>query len=196
MYRFTGREIKDLLQAWIALAFAFAILYSFNIADVKAFSFSQFLLFFGISLFTAGTGFLLHELAHKIVAQRYGSRAEFYAFPRMLLLAIGMSFLGFLFAAPGAVFIRGKMSRSQHGKVAVAGPLVNIILASLFLVLRFVYSNALLLSFGLSINAWLGLFNMIPAMPFDGAKVWQWNKAVYFFVVGISLLLVWGSFSL
>ena len=37
-----------------------------------------------------------------------------------------------------------------------------------------------LFSFGLTINALLGAFNMIPAMPFDGAKIISWNKGIYY----------------
>ncbi len=200
-FLFSHREIKDLLKAWLAISIAFALLYSVDISRVSIFSrglplfsFSQFFLFFAISLFTVGIGFLLHELAHKIVAQKYGARAEFHSFDGMLLLAMGMSFFGFLLAAPGAVFIHGKLSRSENGKVSVAGPLTNILLAIIFLLFILVFSNNLFFRFGFNINAWLALFNMIPFMPFDGGKVIAWSKPVYFAVVAVSVLLVIASF--
>jgi len=40
----------------------------------------SFIIALFISLFTLGIGFLLHELAHKFVAQRYGCFAEFRSF--------------------------------------------------------------------------------------------------------------------
>ncbi len=200
-FLFSHREMKDLVKAWLAISIAFALLYSVDISRVSIFSgglplfsFSQFFLFFAISLFTVGIGFLLHELAHKIVAQKYGARAEFHSFDGMLLLAIGMSFFGFLLAAPGAVFIHGRLSRGQNGKVSVAGPLTNILLAIIFLLFILVFSNNLFFRFGFSINAWLALFNMIPFMPFDGAKVWQWSKGAYFSAVALALALVLMSF--
>lgn len=199
-FRFSHREIKDLLKAWIAISLAFALLYSFDgsgfsiFSPSPVFSLSQFFLFFGISLFTAGIGFLLHELAHKIVAQKYGAKAEFHSFDGMLLLAIGMSFFGFLLAAPGAVFIRGRLSRNEHGKVSVVGPLTNIVLAIIFLLIILIFGNNLFSRFGFTINAWLALFNMIPFMPFDGGKVIAWSKFVYFAVVAVSALLVIASF--
>src|SRR5574337_1995842 len=61
--------------------------------------------------FGVGTGFLLHELAHKFTAQRYGYAADYEASPLGLVMALGLSLAtsgGFVFAAPGAVMIRGK----------------------------------------------------------------------------------------
>ncbi|MBU4220317.1 MAG: hypothetical protein KKA10_01630, partial [Euryarchaeota archaeon] len=62
-----------------------------------------------IVAFGVGTGFILHELAHKFTAQRYGYVADYEASPMGLFLAIGLKmFTGIVFAAPGAVMIRGK----------------------------------------------------------------------------------------
>ena len=38
-------------------------------------------------------------------------------------------------------------------------------------------------------NVILAGFNMIPIMPFDGAKVWIWNKVVYFGIIALVVLL-------
>jgi Zn-dependent protease len=39
------------------------------------------------------------------------------------------------------------------------------------------------------LNAWLGLFNMIPAGPFDGAKVLNWSPLVFGITVAVGVLL-------
>ena len=46
---------------------------------------------------------------------------------------------------------------------------------------------------GFRINALLAIFNMIPVMPFDGAKVIAWSKPVFYITVIIALLLFLGS---
>ncbi|HLG23314.1 MAG TPA: metalloprotease [Candidatus Nanoarchaeia archaeon] len=180
-------ELKDLLKAWIAISLAFAI-------AIDGFSFSsKFYLNFIIASLTVGTGFLLHELGHKIVAQKYNCFAEFRSFDNMLLLAIAMSFLGFIFAAPGAVMISGKINLRKNGIISIAGPIVNLVLASGFYIMLLFNPEGVLGkmgSFGFSVNSWLALFNMIPFGLFDGYKIFRWDKRAYFAVVTIAAVFV------
>ncbi len=46
-----------------------------------------------------------------------------------------------------------------------------------------------LLSTGFHLNAWIGLFNMIPAGPFDGAKVLNWSVPVFGVTVLVGVVL-------
>ena len=65
-----------------------------------------------IVAFGVGTGFILHELAHKFTAQRYGYVADYEASPTGLFLALGLSFItggGFVFAAPGALKVMSEV---------------------------------------------------------------------------------------
>lgn len=189
-------ELIDITKAWVVLSLAFACIYAgatlFDGTIANIFSF-QFLILFIISAFTAGLGFLLHELSHKFVAQRYGCVAEFRAFNQMLYLALGLAVLvGFIFAAPGAVMISGMITRRENGIVSVAGPVTNYILGLIFLGLRVVSPPAwvFIFSIGFSINMWLGLFNMIPFGNLDGLKVFQWSKAVWLGMVAIGIFFV------
>ena len=185
--RTSGLEIKELTKAWLAISIAFTILLTGTELGL--------LPTFFLSLLTVGLGFLLHELAHKTVAQRYGCHAEFRANNGMLLLAIAISFVGFVFAAPGAVMIKGFLTKRENGIVSVAGPLTNLVLALLFLPLGFMDGLlGAIGSYGFIINSWLGLFNMIPMFPLDGAKVWNWNKLVYLTVAGVLLFMVISAF--
>tara|TARA_Y100000310_G_scaffold251715_1_gene258296 strand:- start:14852 stop:15454 length:603 start_codon:yes stop_codon:yes gene_type:complete len=182
------KEVVDIIKAWVAISLAFGILLRNSFAGNLYYAFI-------VSSITVGIGFLLHELAHKIVAQRFGCFAEFRSFDNMLIIAIVMSFFGFLFAAPGAVMISGKVTRKTNGIISVAGPIVNILLAILFLIGSFSVSGILtiIFSFGFTINSLLALFNMIPILNFDGAKVLKWNKLVYFTTLGISILLYFSA---
>ena len=194
--RFNYKEKKDLLIAGLMISIAFAILFSGGYRVLIS-SGGVFLVAFSVAFFTAGIGFLLHELMHKYVAQRYGLFAEFKAFYGMLWLAILFSMFGFIIAAPGAVMIRGNLTREKNGKIALAGPLTNIILALIFLALVFIFPISPLkefLSVGLTINALLAAFNMIPTIPFDGGKVIAWDKKVYTIITIIAVGLFIGSF--
>jgi len=187
--KFSSIEKKDLFYAGIMISLAFAILLSGGLLNLNA-------TIFLIAFFTAGLGFLLHELMHKYVAQSYSLWAEFRANYKMLWLAIFFSFFGFILAAPGAVYIRGNITPERNGKISIAGPVTNLVLAVAFLIGILLLGTEGILgaffSFGLTINSLLAAFNMIPTMPFDGAKVIQWNKPVYY----ITLLLGIGLFVL
>lgn len=182
--RTSRTELVDILKAWLALSFAFTFIYagaSVLGGDINKIFSLNFVSIFVISLFTAGFGFLLHELSHKFVAQHYGCAAEFRAWDQLLYLAVALAvFIGFIFAAPGAVMISGMITRKENGLISAAGPATNYVLAMLFLGLLYLlpqWSSVFATGFG--INIWLGLFNLIPFGPLDGKKVFYWNKAVW-----------------
>ena len=182
------KELIDILKAWLAVSAAFGI--------VLGSSLSNFYASFIIAALTVGVGFLLHELGHKFAAQRYGCFAEFRSFDNMLILAIAMSFFGFVFAAPGAVMISGRINLKKNGIISAAGPLVNIALALAFLALSLADPPKifkLVSSYGFIINSWLALFNMMPFWLFDGYKIWKWNKLAYSVIAGMAFALVFGS---
>lgn len=177
-------EIVDILKAWLVLSLAFTFIYagaSVLGGDINKIFSLNFAHIFLISMFTAGFGFLLHELAHKFVAQHYGCAAEFRAWDQLLYLAVGLAvFIGFIFAAPGAVMISGMITRKENGLISAAGPATNYILAMIFFGLLYLLPQwANVFATGFSINIWLGLFNLIPFGPLDGKKVFYWNKLVW-----------------
>ncbi len=195
--RFSHKEIKDLTIAGFMISLAFAILLSGGYKSIFSLQSGLIAAFF-IAFFTAGIGFLLHESMHKYVAQKYHLKAEFRAFYPMLWLALFFSLFGFILAAPGAVFISGLVNKEKNGKISVAGPLTNIVLAIAFLILILIYGIredilSYFFQYGLSINSLLAAFNMIPVMPFDGAKVIAWHKGAYFIALIIAVSLYFAS---
>lgn len=181
------KELIDIIKAWAAISLAFAILLggstlSFNLISL-----------FTIAGLSVGFGFIAHELAHKVVAQHYGCKAEFRSFDQMLILAVVMSFFGFILAAPGAVMISGPVGKKRNGKISSAGAIANLIVAAGFLSLLFIPVTGTLLliaKYGFMINTWLALFNLIPVWMFDGKKVLNWSKPVYFTLLGISMIFM------
>lgn len=187
---FSEKELVDLLWAWAAISLSFAIVLSKN--QYGFFNFSQNLLVAGLSV---GIAFIFHEISHKILAQKYNCWAEFRRFDLGLILAVLLSFSGFIFAAPGAVFILGFPSKEENGKIAVAGPFANLILAFLFLILSYFlkFENVLfsrIIFHGFYTNSWLAFFNLLPFPPLDGSKVISWSVFAWAIMIGVAGFLV------
>lgn len=200
--RITRREEADLFIAWLAISLAFAIIMiapNGILAPVKTISLVTALLTFGIALLTVGIGFILHEMAHKFTAIRYGYWAEFRKDNSMLLVAVALaSLVGFVFAAPGATVIypnaadgRG-LSRKENGMISAAGPVINLLLCIPFAALLVIAGGLTSLNgnilaqiglAGIQINAMIAAFNMLPISVLDGNKVFSWNIPVFFLLI-------------
>lgn len=202
---FSRIEVRDILVAWISLSVAFTAAVTGGLLGgfssrlgVTENGVPQYLSLewtFVLALMTIGVGFVLHELMHKFIAERYGFMAEFRMWIQGLAFALlsGL-FLGFVFAAPGATYFMGSgVSEKENGIISLAGPLTNVAIALLFLPLLFVNTNSVVILeagyLGSYFNFFLATFNMLPIFALDGAKVWRWNK-LYWAVVFVPLAIV------
>ena len=79
-----------------------------------------------------------------------------------LLFALVTAFaVGFVFVAPGAVYIHGNyIKNSENGKISLAGPATNIILALLFLSIPMFFPNSLLVEYRYSWSNCKQLFSI------------------------------------
>ncbi len=102
----------------------------------------------------------IHELAHSITAKRNNLKIK-----KIILLPIG-----------GASIIdeESKMNPELEFRVALAGPLMSILLGLLFGLLTIYTPSGMvkeLFQFLFLINIILGIFNIMPAFPLDGGRV-------------------------
>lgn len=112
-------------------------------------------------------GLFAHEMGHSIVSQRNGVEVRSIT----LWLFGGVAQLGAEPTDPGAAL-----------RIAAAGPAVSVALGITGLVLRVVVGDTLagatLLWFG-SMSMVLAMFNLLPAFPLDGGRIyqaWIWQR--------------------
>lgn len=194
-------EATQITISVLAISLAMALV--FATLDGMLSSPFEFLRFIPGILVTVGSGFILHEMAHKLVAMYYGAQARFQMWTSGLIFMLVTSLFGVLFAAPGAVYIYApRITTRQNGLISIAGPLLNFVLAIVFIGLQYIapinqffsflvpsgtdYAGYGILNgmfqvwhFGAAINIMLGVFNMIPVLVLDGAKIFRWSKMAW-----------------
>ena len=193
--KFSITEIKHLLIAMGVLTLAFSFVFS----PIYAFDLDGFLRALPFSFLGILTAFIVHELSHKFIAQKYGLWAEFRMYTKGLLLSLFLAvFIGFVIAVPGAVMFRGEIRPFEMGKIAAAGPSANIVAAAVTFPLRSFTSTIYLGSINLGqimffismINALLATFNLLPFGPMDGNKVIRWNGIVWSLLLSSAIILL------
>jgi Zn-dependent protease len=195
---FSRLELLHLLGALVTLTVAFTFILDprdtgFDLGAILAIFVHPDPLVWLTSLVGMATGFVLHEIAHKVVAQRYGHWAEFRAaFSFLGITLFAATVLKFLLAAPGAVLIQGRVTPRENGLISLVGPGVNLVVA----VLAFggyvlgIHTSPdwavddrdvapFMLRGVAQVNALLSMFNLVPFGPLDGRKVLRWNRGVY-----------------
>ncbi|HSB46377.1 MAG TPA: hypothetical protein VLD37_00045 [Candidatus Bilamarchaeum sp.] len=211
MYLIGKDEAIQITISVLAISVAFGIYFADPAGMIK--HPREFAFFLVPLLVTVGSGFILHEMAHKLLAIYYGAAARFQMWAQGIIVMLLTSAVGFLFAAPGAVYIYSdRITREENGMISVVGPLVNLSLVFFFLALQAIapvaqfYSflagkpgldgfgisggSLLVWQFGAAINLVLALFNMIPAFPLDGSKVYAWSRLIWGALVALLLGMV------
>lgn len=100
---------------------------------------------------------LIHELAHTLVAI-----AHKYSVTEIELFPFG-----------GVAKIDGLMGANPKTeiKIALAGPIVNVVMASVALTLGEISDINSLRSYFIMVNLSIAIFNMLPLLPLDGGRI-------------------------
>jgi len=184
LFRFSNREIRDLTISLLLIS-AIPLTWLGGFLPTR-----PIIVVVAVGIFAAA--FLLHELAHKFSAQRFGYWAEF----RLNMVGVMITLMSFFspmkIVAPGAVVISGLMYGDDFGKISLAGPLTNIVQAIAYLAIGSAsadYLVGLLANAGVMVNSSLALFNLIPFGIFDGAKILRWDWRAWLAAATIAGLL-------
>ncbi len=140
----------------------------------------------------ATASLILPELGHKAVARALGLRTCFKAWSSGFWFMLALGLVGGLYPSYGSTYIEQTdwsyaENRRLTGVVFIAGPIVNALAAIACRMLAITLATGTwhaVLDMGFTMNMWLAVFNMLPlksagGMPFDGHKIFNWNKAAW-----------------
>ena len=210
MFRIDEYEAQELLSALVAIVLALTIHQHGGIGGLLKLSLDQLIAEGAVMTIVVGIGFILHELAHKFAAMHFGLYAAFRIFPMGIALMFLFSILNFgiIFLAPGAVMIYSHtgIDRRKNGIISVAGPVTNIVLSIIFLILAvatplpeilsstigFFSANEYIgiLMSAQQINAFLAAFNLLPFFILDGQKVMSWSFKIWAVTMVAAVILM------
>ena len=84
LFKFNSIELRDIAVS----TFAIALIFAWNSGSIIPIINIDFIITFIKILIAVGTGFVLHELAHRTVARHFGAISEFRAWYNGLALAL------------------------------------------------------------------------------------------------------------
>ena len=196
-FGFTFEEIKEILISSLILAFVFFY------PGLRLFSmpFEEIVLGFAVYFLIIIFAFIPHELAHKFSAMHYKCVAKYKILWPGLKMALVLAIVTngyFVIAAPGAVVVysgfvdmwgktRSVLTKKQDAIISASGPAANILVASVMVLFFGDIPLALSIAY---VNSFLAMFNMIPIPPFDGYKVFKYDKRYWGALMLFAILMM------
>ena len=194
-FDFSKNEIRDILIAFTLITVLFAIRSSDEFNQI----------FYNIPIVMIGIalGFICRELICKKAAMKFNYWSEYKIFTPGIILAFLTSFKGFMFTAPGSVYIYGNANDRENGLICLSGIVVHILFSIVFLGLAILmqspeignsWFNDLLFaifSMGFLTNGYLAFFGLFPIGSIYGAAIYNWNRILWFIIIAFALFIVW-----
>ncbi len=166
---FSRKEFRDITIAILLFILAFLRFYQPRLVTGNS---SVNIIILATIGFGASLAFLVHELAHKLMATYLGSAAEFKLEPIGVAITAISALAGLPVIVPGAVNITSFVTEKETiGKIALIGPMTNIamaLIARLFSWSELVWLNVL-----------FAFVNLLPFFILDGRKIFRWSRLVW-----------------
>ncbi|HDD70677.1 MAG TPA: hypothetical protein ENF94_00790 [Candidatus Woesearchaeota archaeon] len=196
---------KAELNGFVLTALVFAFIYSFDKWGVVEFDFLVGLRNFFLAVLLCGSALFVHHAGQRLMAIKIGMKAEHKVWWPGLVVALIMVLLSGgkvgIYAA-SAVFIsllpqhrlggfRYEVNVGSLAKVAIAGPLFNVFLATGVVLLKwFGVLPAFISDPVFTFNVYFVAWNLLPIPPLDGSRVIFHSRLIYIFFVSSILAYI------
>ncbi len=202
---FSSKEFNGFILTTVIFAF----IYSFDSWGIITFNLSEGLFNLFIAVLLCGFSLFVHHAGQRLVALHYGFKTTHKVWWPGIIIALLLAFLTkghFEMYAASAVFITlmphhriGKVRPGENigalGKISAAGPVSNVILASLAVILTWIGILPESISHPIFMfNLYFAVWNLLPFPPLDGSRVLFYSRLFYiFFITSILgyILLIW-----
>ncbi|MEB3772466.1 MAG: hypothetical protein GSR82_02150 [Desulfurococcales archaeon] len=136
-------------------------------------------------------GMVIHESAHKYAGRKNGCVSMYVTTTWGVLVTLASGFFPVKLLIPGYTSIACFYRLTSKGEFEISswGPLTNIILAFIGII---VYRLGVYPLFTLGftgINVWLALFNLLPIPPLDGWKMMKTNITAWGIMFAVTIVL-------
>lgn len=185
---------KDEFKGFVVTVFVLAFIFSFSDWGVQAFDAVVGLQNFAVAFMVVLVSVFVHHSAQRLAALVWGFRAEHILWWQGLTFSalIALFTNGALKLLPGSAlmihhmpvhrlgFYRYGPNFQTFGKIAVFGPLANLVFAVLVRIVGelFVLNVSKLYFFNLLFAA----YNLLPFPPLDGSRIFYASRLLYVFV--------------
>lgn len=189
---FNRKEVKDIILTIFSISV---------IASLKDFPEGGWISTFILSFFLISVSLMIKLTAHKLTAKKYDCTAVYKFDYNLFLIALLIGLISnsaLIFAVMGSITVAsayisrlghkfGNVTLREKGLINLSGPMMNIILALISIILHPV--NPVIFQELLRLNVFMSMFSLIPLPPLDGSKVIWWNRLVWLICFAITLFL-------
>lgn len=207
MVKFTKDELKHLLISFILVSLFTAV----HITNKFHWTTNEFINVMLLTLIVFTISLILRTYLQKKVALNYRYTIQYKFYSYGIIFSLVTMIFSIIVLVPG-YFDYGVYSRmisdEEKFKISSVGPIFNIVLAVIFMILVFALKslatlgsfdvNGILLLFaliGFNVNSYLGFFDLIPFMVTDGLNMVEYSTVKWLVLLVISGMLTALSFT-
>ncbi|MBE6487134.1 MAG: hypothetical protein E7Z86_00210 [Methanosphaera stadtmanae] len=207
LVKFTKDEIKHLLLSFIAVT----IIFSIHLTNKYHWSTNEFITVLPLTLIVFVISLILRTFIQKKIALDYRYTIQYKLYSYGLIFSIITMIFNIIVLIPSYIdygLYERMISDNEKYKISLVGPVFNIILAVIFMIILLIIKpyfslNIVDINFyimlaaiiGFNVNSYMSFFNLIPFVVTDGLNLFNYKTSVWIILIVLSGILSVLSFT-